>query len=263
MARHVVMLVSLLLLSGCAKQAQLGQQQIAAAPASPPVKANQYLAYEHTVAIDADDDKVAPLFDAAQAACREAAAEACVILDARIARSDSSSQAALRFRAKPAGIKKLIAAVSGLGKVSSLSTTAEDVTGPISDTAKQLAMLTDYRARLEALRGRATEVDSLIKLNHELAEVQSKVEGLTGEQAHLLQRVETEILNVSISSYRNRSFWSPIAESFSGFGDDLSDGIATAITGVAYLIPWGLVLALIVWGIRKFWRGRKRKPAET
>lgn len=261
MARHAVMLVSLLLLSGCAKQAQLGPQQIAAAPASPP-KANQYLAYEHTVAIDADDDKVAPLFDAAQAACRAAAADACVILEARITRGDSS-QAALRFRAKPEGIKKLIAAVSGLGKVSSLSTTAEDVAGPIADTAKQVAMLTDYRARLEALRGRATDVDSLIKLNHELAEVQSKIESVTGEQAHLLQRVETEILNVSISSYRNRSFWSPIAESFSGFGGDLSDGIATAITALAYLIPWGLILALIVWGLRKLWKGRKRKPAGT
>ncbi len=261
MARHAVMLVSLLLLFGCAQRAQLGQPQVAAAPASPSAKANQYLAYEHTVAIEADDDKVAPLFDAAQAACREAAAEACVVLDARITRGGSSSLAALRFRAKPEGIKKLIAAVSGMGKVSSLSTTAEDITGPIADTAKQLTMLTDYRARLEALRSRATDVDSLIKLNHELAEVQGKIEGLTGEQAHLLQRVETEILNVSISSYRNRSFWSPIGESFSGFGNDLSDGIATAITGVAYIIPWGLLLALIAWGLRKLWKGRKRKPA--
>jgi len=271
MARHAVMLVSLLLLFGCGQRAHLGAQQFAAAPESTAdarvahasesaPNANKYLAYEHSVSIDADDDKVAPLFEAAQAACREAAAEACAILDARISRSDISN-ASLRFRAKAAGIKKLIAVLSSQGKVSSLSTTAEDLAGPIEDTAKKLAMLTDYRTRLEALRSRSNDVDSLIKLNHELAEVQSQIESLSGEQAHLVQRVETEILNVSISSYQNRSFWSPISESTSGFGGNLSEGIASAITALAYMIPWGLILAFVVWGIRKLWKGRKRKQA--
>lgn len=273
MARHAVMLVSLLLLFGCSQKAQIGAQQFAAAPesaasarAADPAgsapNANKYLAYEHSVSIDADDDQVARLFEAAQTACREAAAEACAILDARISRGETSF-ATLRFRAKAAGIKKLIEVVSAQGRVSSLSTTAEDLAGPIEDTAKKLAMLTDYRTKLEALRVRAADVDSLIKLNHELAGVQSQIESLTGDQAHLVQRVETEILNVSISSYQNRSFWSPISESTSGFGGNLSQGIATAITALAYMIPWGLVVALIVWGIRVLWRGRKRRQIEA
>lgn len=272
MARHAVVLVSVLLLFGCDKRAALEARQLpaaaeapaAAGAARPSEAANgrKYLAYEHTIAIDADNEKVAPLFEAAQAACRDAAAEACDILEARITRSDSSQSAALKFRAKPEGIKKLIAVVSGMGKVSTSSTKAEDLAGPIADTTKQLSMLTDYRTRLEALRVRATDIDSMIKLNHELADVQGRIEGLAGAQSHLMQRVDTEILNVSISSYRNPSFWSPIGESFSGFGNELSDGIATVITGLAYIIPWGLVVALIVWGLRKLWKGRKRKPAE-
>jgi flagellar biosynthesis chaperone FliJ len=173
------------------------------------------------------------------------------------------SYATLRFRAKAAGIKKLIAVLAAQGKVASQSTTAEDLAGPIADTAKQLAMLTDYRSKLEALRARPNnDVDALIKLNRELADTQSQIEALTGQQAHLVQRVETEILNVTISSYQSQSFWSPIGESFSDFGGHLSEGVATAITALAYIIPWGLVVWLIVWVVRKLWRGRKRnQPA--
>src|SRR5262245_45964119 len=154
--------------------------------------------------------------------------------------------------------------LSSQGKVTSLATTAEDLAGPIEDTAKQLAMLTDYRSKLEALRGRGSnDVDALIKLNRELADVQSQIEALSGSQARLVQRVDTEILNVTISSFESRSFWSPIGESASGFGGNLSEGIASAITALAYIIPWGLILALIVWVVRKLWSRRKRGSAEA
>ena len=76
-----------------------------------------------------------------------------------------------------------------------------------------------------------------------------------------MQRVDTEILNVSISSYESQSFWSPIGQSTSDFGVHLSQGIATAITAVAYLIPWGLIIAFIVWLVRKLWSRRKRNQA--
>jgi hypothetical protein len=264
MARLTLVLISTLALFGCGQRAERGAP--AAAGVETPAAAggaNRYLAYEHSVAIDTDDDKVATLFDAAQSACREAVAESCAILDARVTRSEAS-YATLRFRAKPAGIRKLLAMLSDQGKVTSLATTAEDLAGPIEDTAKQLAMLTDYRSRLEALRGRGSnDVDALIKLNRELADVQSQIEALSGSQARLVQRVDTEILNVTISSYESRSFWSPIGESTSDFGGHLSEGIATAITALAYIIPWGLIVAFIVWVVRKLWGRRKRNTASA
>jgi hypothetical protein len=221
---------------------------------------NRYLAYEHSMSIEADNDDVMALFDAAQDACREAVAESCAILEARISKDDYSS-ATLKFRATAAGIHKLRSVVSSKGKIANQSTTAEDLAGPIEDTNKKLAMLADYRAKLEGLLGRSNnDVDALIKLNRELADVQSQIESLSGEKAHLVQRVETEILNVSISSYANRSFWSPIGDSVSSFGENLSEGIGSAIIAVAYLIPWSLVLLLFVWGARKLWN-RRKKPA--
>lgn len=143
------------------------------------------------------------------------------------------------------------------------SVKAEDLAAPIEDTGRKLAMLEDYRARLEALRGEADgNVDALIKVNKELAAVQGEIEASSGQQAHLLQRVETEVLTVSLSTYGSRSFWSPIAEALSSFGDDLAEGVATAITAAAYLIPWGIVLVVLVWIGRRLLR-RKAIPKQT
>ena len=250
------LLVSLFAAFGCSqKAAHMATAPGAAAKPEAPASANRYLAYEHTIGIDAAEDKIAPLFEAAQAACRAAVTESCAILEARVTRGEYGS-ASLKFRATAKGIRNLIEVLSAQGEVASRSTSAEDLAGPIEDTAKKIAMLTDYRAKLEALRGRSNaDVDALIKLTRELAQVQSELESLTGSQAALIQRVETEILNVSISSFHNRSFWSPIGDSAADFGEDLSEAIAVFVTGVAYLLPWALLVILAVWIWRKL---RKR-----
>jgi hypothetical protein len=183
------------------------------------------------------------------------------VLESRIS-TGRAAAASLKLRATPAGIKKLIAALGRQGEITEQSSTAEDLAGPIGDSAKKMAMLTDYRAKLEALRDRASsDVDALIKVNRELAEVQGELEALAGKHAHLLQRVETEILNVAIGSERNRTFWRPVAFALSDFGANLSNGISSAIVGLAYLIPWAFVLGLLSWGGRALWRRRKRPKA--
>jgi hypothetical protein len=261
MTRHVFALLVLLFSAvGCSQNPEHMSAGVgAASEAKPAATANRHLAYEHTLAIEADDDKIAPLFDAVQAACLAAVTESCAVLEARIARGEYAS-ASLKFRASAAGIRKLIEVLSAEGEIASRSTTAEDLAGPIEDSAKKLAMLNDYRAKLEALRDRSSaDVDSLIKLTRELAQVQSEVESLTGSHAQLVQRVETEILNVGISSFHNQSFWSPIGNSTSDFAENLSEAIAMFITSLAYLLPWVLLAILAIWIWRK-WRNRKKPP---
>lgn len=222
---------------------------------------NRYLAYEHTIGIETGADKIAPLFDAVQSACLAAVTESCAILEARITKGEYAS-ASLKFRAKASGIRKLVEVLSAQGEVESQSTTAEDLAGPIEDNAKRIAMLTDYRTKLEALRNRGTaDMDTLIKLTRELAQVQSEIEALTGSQAQLVQRVETEILNVSIRSSNRPSFMSPIAEAASDFGGNLSEAIGVVIIVVAFLLPWSLVVALGIWIWRKLRRRRKQAQA--
>jgi Domain of unknown function (DUF4349) len=259
MKRALITLLMLIAVSGCserdASKAWAPTQSGTATPGS----ANRFLAYQHTIHIDAEEDKVASVYEAGQAACREAVADLCAVLESRITTGRTAS-ASLKFRAKPGAIPKLIAALSKQGQVTNQSTSAEDLAGPIEDSAKKLALLTDYRTRLEGLRGRGSnDVDALIKLNKELSQVQSELEATTGQQAHLVQRVETEILSVLIDSSQNQSLFRPIALALSDFGRNLSQAFSIAITAIAYLIPWALVLVLLVWAGRVLWHRRKRR----
>lgn len=264
MRRLLLPLLILMLVSGCAKKEESAAMAPAPAMAqaqAPAGRASSFLAYEHSLSVDTEEQKVAAIFEAAQAACREAADELCTVLGSHIS-SGRAASASLKFRARTNGIRKIVAALSKQAEVTNQSTTAEDLEAPIADVAKKLAMLRDYRSKLEALRGRASnDVDALIKVNRELAQVQSELEASEGKHAHLVQRVETEILNVFIRSVEHRAFWRPIGFAISDFGGNLSQGISFAITGIAFLIPWAIVLAVVAWGGRKLWR--RRKVAKT
>lgn len=214
------------------------------------------MAYEHAVSLDVEASRIAAIHAATEAACRALVEAQCVVLDSRLDTGTDTS-ASLKLRARPDGVRRLLAELATQGDVIHQSVKAEDLAAPIDDTARKLAMLEDYRSRLEALRADADgDIDALIKVNRELASVQGDIESLSGQRAHLLQRVDTEILTVSLTSTSSRSFWQPIGVAFSDFGGDLAEGVASAITGTAYLVPWGIVLVVLVWIGRKFLRRR-------
>ena len=258
MRRPLMAFLMCMTIAGCAQHEE--STVSAAAPAADGTP-GRYLAYEHSLELDVGEKRVASVHEAAAKACREAVAVQCVMLESHL-NTGRAVSANLKFRAKPAGIKKIIAVLNTQGEVIRQSVTAEDLAAPIGDSARKLAMLNDYRSKLEALRVNASQnIEALIKVNQELAQVQSDIESLTGERAHLIQRVETETLTVAISTTNSRAFWRPIGDAFGDFGFNLSQGIASAIHGAAYIIPWSITLLLFWWGGRKIWSRRKRTSA--
>lgn len=235
------------------------EAKIADQTAAAPRLARKYLAYEHSMTLTTNDKAVVATFELAKQVCDKAIADGCVVLSSQI-QSGESPWAEIKFRAKTNGIRQLLAEISKQGDVSQQSTTAEDLEAPIVDTAKNLAMLEDYRGKLEALRTRASaDVDSLIKVNKELAEVQSQIEAASGKRAHLMQRADTEILNVRLQSTATTSAWRSIIRAISNFGTNIAEGTANAITAVAYLLPWVVALLLGGWGARTLWRWTRRR----
>ncbi len=219
----------------------------------------RYLAYEHTIAADIDEVDLKPVYEKVIATCNSDNQLECTVLDASIT-SGRFLSAKLRLRAKPEGVRKLTALVSAGGKVSSQSTHVEDLAKPVTDVKTRLAMLENYRTKLLELQRRPNnDIDSLIKIAEKLAAVQSDLERARGESAHLLARVNLEILTVSLSSRASRSFWSPIAESLHDFPANLSSGVSTAIVGVAYVLPWLFVLLIGFVLIRLAWRKFRRQ----
>ncbi len=258
----LVILLIFMAMASCARKEESAAVALAVSAKAPADSPNRYMAYEHSLRLDTEEDKVVVVYKAALAACREAVADQCVTLESHL-NTGRDVSAELKFRGKPGGIQKLIAQLGAQGEVISQTTTAEDLTSPLEDSARKLAMLDDYRSKLETLRERASvDIDALIKVNKELAQVQSEIEAMTGGRAHLVQRVETEILNVNITAIHHRQFWKPISAALSDFGSNLSEGLSKAITGVAFLIPWSLVLVVFAWVGRKLWtRGKRTKNA--
>lgn len=255
MKKYLALCLVLLTMVACSKVQAPAELQAELAAESQNA-ASRYLAYEHSIELDTDEEKVSEIFNKALAACHEASDALCTVLQSNF-NSGRSAYASLKFRAKPQGIQKLISSLRQQGQVTDQSTTAEDLAAPIEDSSKKLAMMQDYRSKLEALRTRAAnDVDALIKVNRELAQVQSEIEAAEGKKAHLVQRVETEILNVRISSQEKRSFWTPVGYALSGFKADFSQGIATVITASAYIIPWLALFVFLFWAARKLWRRR-------
>ncbi|KQV54437.1 MULTISPECIES: DUF4349 domain-containing protein [unclassified Duganella] len=219
----------------------------------------KYLAYEHSVTVDSPEGGVKPLLDKLVAACQADAANQCTLLASGVAGGRESS-AHIRVRVKRAGIEKLIALAATGGEVASRNTSAEDLEGPIRDNAKRLDMLRSYREKLLALESKVgSNAEALIKLSQELATVQSELESATGAEARLMERVNMDLLNISIQSRTQRGFWSPVKRSLSDFGSNLSEGIATAITGTAYMLPWVLILFALGLLVRKVWRKLRKQ----
>lgn len=217
-------------------------------------KGSEFLAYEHSVSVDTSEAQLRPLYDKVIAACKADTANGCILLDSSID-SGRHVQARISMRAKPAGIKKLVGLAAAGGEVTSEGTRVEDLGRPVSDSHKRLAMLRQYQTQLQKLEQRsASDVDALIKVTRELATVQTELEQATAANALLMQRIDSDLLTMSLGTQGRQSFWSPIRRSLGNFTENLSEGAGNAITAMAYSLPWLLAFVLLFPLGRKGWR---------
>ena len=213
-----------------------------------------FLAYEHTLVVDTSEDRLADSFKSVTDACAADRENQCTVLHSEINHGDYSN-ASVRMRVKPGGVDALANLAAGSGDVIRRSTNVEDLAKSIADIDKRIAILTTTRDRLLELEERgADNIDSLIKITTELTKVQAELEQAMGQNAYQRQRVDMDILNIQLVVEAGRSFWSPIVDSLSSFGQNLSEGLADTIYAVAYLLPWSLLILFVGYLLRKLWR---------
>ena len=222
---------------------------------------NTSLAITRNADLELAVERITPVFNATVAACNAAAAEHCVVLESQLA-TGNRPHAELKLRATPAGIARILATLRSDSGLVSESASAEDLAAPIADVERRLAMRRDYRDSLLALRARGgNDITALMKVNEKLAKVQSELEAASGERAHLQQRVDTETLTIAMAApdAASQASWQPITRSLHGFGSHLSEAAADAITFIAVLIPWLVVLLPLGWLVRLWWRRRRAR----
>lgn len=256
--RKIVLTVAVsLLLTACGKS---GPHQALETRVIDERKGNEFLAYEHSIDVATGEAQMQPLYEKVIAACKADTENNCLLLDSSID-SGRYVHARISLRTKPAGIKKMLALLGKEGEVTSQGTKVEDLGRPVLDSRKHLEMLRQYQAQLQELEQRSgKDVDALIKVTKELATVQAELEQATAADALLMQRINTDLLNVSLSAEGRQSFWTPVKRALGNFTDNLSEGMANAITALAYMLPWLLAFVLLFPLGRKGWRRLRGSP---
>ncbi|MGR5150532.1 DUF4349 domain-containing protein [Photobacterium swingsii] len=260
----VVLGLSLLSLMGCGDESQPYQST------TPQVYSEQgdaaddsTLAYYHSVSVELERKDVEPRYQDLLDKCQQVTEYQCTLTSSYL-NADRYIQANVEVRILPAGVNDFLALASLEGETKNLSTTSEDLTGAIVDNDQRLAMLMDYKKELLDLKKiSGQDVSALVQIASELAQVQSQIETAQGEQAKLKQRVNLDVVSVSLYSYEPTSFMTPIKDAGNGFITNLSESIGQAITAVAYLLPWLPILAIFVYVLRKAWffarRGKQKE----
>ncbi|HEX5055645.1 MAG TPA: DUF4349 domain-containing protein [Gammaproteobacteria bacterium] len=264
------LIFAVLAVAGCGESGhmsdmtQMKQMGVAAeyAPAAPALASqrerNPYLAYEHNVTIEVDEDELQASFLSTVKKCIDDVANACEIHYSDLTSGDYPS-AQIRVRIKKEGVEGLIQTASEHNEITSRNVSAEDLATPIMDNEKRLRMLESYQKKLIELESRsAKDIESLIKISSEIAKTQSDLEAAKGENEYLMKRVNLDIVSINFVTDEADSFLKPIGDALENFVYNLSKGIAGAITVVAFVIPWVAVLIGLFFLWRRLWPGRKR-----
>jgi DNA repair exonuclease SbcCD ATPase subunit len=216
------------------------------------------LSREYSVSVEVAESELHSGFQRLTDRCNADAANHCTILQSEVS-SGQYASGLIKLRIDPNAVEDLIGFATGLGRLEHRSTQVEDLADAIQDTQSRIEMLTTYRKQLLELQGKAgTNIDAAIKVASELSTVQSNLEQATGQAAYQAKRTSTDIVTVRFLVREQKAFWRPIQEAVRDFFGNLSNGISQAITAVAYILPWLLVVIPGLYLVRFLWRRRGR-----
>jgi hypothetical protein len=216
------------------------------------------LSREHTATVAVPAADLAERFRRLSERCTSDAADHCTILQSDVSTGPFAS-GLMRLRIDPDAVEALISFAASLGKLEHRSTQVEDLADTIQDTQSRIGMLTNYRKQLLELQAKAgTNIDAAIKVASELSTVQSNLEQALGQAAYQTKRTTTDIVTIHFSVTEQKAFWRPIRDALRDFFGNLSNGISQAITAVAYILPWLLVVIPGLYLVRFLWRRRGR-----
>lgn len=226
-------------------------------------QSNPYLSYEHNLGVELEKAALAAKYKTLTDHCAADRSNNCTILESELS-AGNYSYGKIRVRIAPAGVEKFLTLAGTDSEITNESTSVEDLSTQIFDTEKRIKLLQSYQENLLDLQKQAKgDIDSLIKVSQEIANVQSQLEDLGSNNKALMQRVEMDIINIRLSSRSENSFWQPVSDALDEFKGNLAEGIAGAITTTAYLIPWLVLLIVLFFILRFLWRKLRARPSKA
>ena len=166
----------------------------------------------------------------------------------------------ISLRVRAADFDRAMQDLRALGEVESESVSGQDVGLQVVDLRARLDAWEAQRDVLLKLLDEAQTVSDILKVQVELQNAQTNIEQLTAELTYLEDQVELS----TISVYLREPGATEGIEEGPRFGDawrQMVDAFLTIvfamIVGLGYVVPIVIVLAAIVWGVRRYRRWRR------
>jgi hypothetical protein len=239
------------------------QRAAEAAPDAPDAPVLRLLAVRHELQLVTEADAVESAWRSASEAC---AAAGCEVLSSQLLRDDEQrpAQAALEARLPPEQLDAFLARVTALGRIGRHTRSAEDKTDEVIDTDARIRNMSTFR---DHLRGRMAtpnaRLKDLIEVERELVRVQSELDSLASRRKALASQTGKVHVQLSITprpSVLEQGMWSTVRHAVVGSGHLLARSVAAAIELIVVALPWTLLGAAALLGIRG-WRRRRARGA--
>lgn len=155
--------------------------------------------------------------------------------------------ASLELRVPSAQFDAVIASLGGLGKVESVSATAQDVGDEYVDLGARVANARHMEARLiEMLARRTGKLSDVLTVEQELRRVREEIERYDARLKWLERKTSLSSLEVALHeplSVLDQRGPSPIAEAFAAAWTRAIGVVAWCIASLGVIVPLGLLLA--------------------
>ena len=233
-----------------------------------------YLAYAYGMRLELPGDRLIGVMDGHAAACRDAGLRVCQLEGSR---RDGDPLDALHgelsVRAEPQWLQRFMKSVQSdtigaAGRVTSQSTTTEDLTREIVDTEATLRAKRTLRDRLQQLLAtRPGSLTDLLSAERELARVQGEIDSTESNLTGMRTRVAMSALTIEYGSSARgvaSGTFGPLRYAVAEFIVAAVESTATLVTVVGALLPWVVVGTMAVWLlIRRRRRARRATSLES
>ena len=178
----------------------------------------------------------------------------------------SSSTGTIVLRVPQLNFEALVTQVQRVGDATSVTTTAQDVTGQYVDLQARINTLQASRQQYLTIMTRATSIGDILAVQSQLDTLQSQIEQLQGQLNVLNNETTYGTLTVSLAEVGQRHRAVPPPQQSSGLGRAWHDGVSGFVSGFEWFIRIGgpllfvlLCLAALAILGRLVWRATRRR----
>ncbi|HEX8208636.1 MAG TPA: DUF4349 domain-containing protein [Longimicrobium sp.] len=173
----------------------------------------------------------------------------------------ATRSATLEVKIPAARFDQAVNGLRPLGKVESVQVHAEDVGEEYVDLSARTANARRLEERLLGLLATRTgKLEDVLAVERELARVRQEIDTQEGRLRFLRSRAAVSTLNVTVHEPRaligDHPRARPIREAFRDAWRNFIGFTAGLIASLGFLVPLGLIVAVLVWAVRRLRRRR-------